>query len=314
MNRRTRTLLVVAIALVTASVASFAVYRAVQRIPVREVEMASVQIVVARGPLPIGTLVTAESAKLAAWPKSNQVPGAFASIEQVVNRGVILPIGENEPITDSKLAPVGAGAGLSPTIPSGMRAISVKVNEVIGVAGFVIPGSRVDVLVTVDERDAKTSITRAVVSNVEVLTSGTRFDQQKAQAEGKPIPSTVVTLLATPEDAERITLAATDGKIMLTLRNPLDTQPTETAGIRMASLTGPPAAPPVIKATTGGGRKRVVQPKPAAIVAAPEPTTVEAIRGGKRGNEVVKDDGVKKVVGSTEEKSTEDSKNEVVKK
>lgn len=289
MNRRNRTILVIAIALVTASVASYGVYRAVERIPVRQVEVASVQVVVASSHLPVGSLVTADMVKLVPWPERNQVPGAFTAIDKVVNRGVVLPVGENEPITESKLAPVGAGAGLSPTIPTGMRAVSVKVNEVIGVAGFVVPGSRVDVLVTVTLAGANaTSITRAVVSNVEVLTSGTRFDQEKAQADGKPIPATVVTLLATPEDAERITLAATEGKIMLTLRNPLDKQLTETPGIRMVGLTGPPAPPPVIKATPSG--RKVISVKPAAPAAAPPPPayTVETIRAAKRGEEVVK--------------------------
>lgn len=311
MNRGTRTILVLAIALVTASVASYGVYSAVQRIPVREVEVASIQVVVAKRALPVGTLVTADAAQLVAWPSRNQVPGAFATIDQVTNRGVIVAIGENEPITASKLAPVGAGAGLSPTIPSGMRAVSVKVNEVIGVAGFVIPGSRVDVLVTVAPAGTgSTSMTRAVVSNVEVLTAGTRFDQEKAQAEGKAIPSTVVTLLATPEDAERITLASTEGKVMLTLRNPLDTKPTDTEGIRMASLTGPPAPPPVIKASPTGQRAVVRKPAPAAPAPVPaSPYTVETVRGGKRGSEVVKDDVSKKPSGDPE-----GSSNEVVKK
>jgi pilus assembly protein CpaB len=312
MNRSTRTLLVVAIALVTATVASYAVYRAVQRIPVREVEVASVQIVVAKSALPIGTLITADAATLVPWPARNQVPGAFASIEQVVNRGVIMPIGENEPITESKLAPLGAGAGLSPTIPAGMRAISVKVNEVVGVAGFVIPGSRVDVLVTVGQSASGGSMSRAVVSNVEVLTSGTRFDQEKAQADGKPIPATVVTLLAAPEDAEKITLAATEGKIMLTLRNPLDTDLTKTEGVRMATLTGPPAPPPVIKRTTSG-RRVATTPKP-DVVPAPQPYTVETIRAQKRGSEVVRDDEKKNPGSKDQSRQDDQSTDEVVKK
>lgn len=285
MDRRTRTIVVLAIALVTASVASFAVYRAVKRIPVREVEVASIQAVVASTHLPVGTLVTKEQVRLVAWPARSPVPGAFTSVEQVVNRGVIQPVAENEPITEGKLAPLGAGAGLSPTIPAGMRAISVKVNEVIGVAGFVVPGSRVDVLVTIGEAGGgRSTISRAVVSNVEVLTAGTRFDQEKAKADGKPIPTTVVTLLATPQDAERITLAASEGKIMLTLRNPLDTSPTDTKGVRLANLTGAPAPPPVLK--TVKGKKLMVTP--AAAAPAPKPYTVETIRAAKRTEEVVK--------------------------
>jgi pilus assembly protein CpaB len=280
--------MVVAIALITATAASYGVYHAIKRIPVREVEIASAHAVVATSHLPVGTLVTKEHVKLVPWPAAHQVPGVLTSVEQVVNRGLIQPIGENEPITESKLAPLGAGAGLSPTIPAGMRAISVRVNEVIGVAGFVIPGSRVDVLVTVDDPAAQRNggITRAVVSNVQVLTAGTRFDQEKARADGKAIPTTVVTLLATPPDAERITLASNEGRIMLTLRNPLDENATETQGIRMANLMGAPAPPPVEKVVKG--RKVVVPAAPVATTApAAEPYKVEAVRGGKRSQEEV---------------------------
>lgn len=283
MHRRTRFIIVLAIALVTASVASFGVYSAVQRIPVREVEVTTVRVVVAAADLPMGTLVTKEQVKLVDWPSRTQVPGAFGSIDDVVNRGIIQAVGENELITERKLAPTGAGAGLSPTIPHGMRAISVKVNEVIGVAGFVVPGSRVDVLVTVDEANGRGGMARAVVSNVAVLTAGTRYDQEKAQADGKAIPTTVVTLLATPDDAERITLASSEGKIMLTLRNPLDTAPTETQGIRMGSLTGAPAPPPVEK--TVKGRRVIVTPPPPPPP--PAPYTVETIRAAKRSTEEV---------------------------
>jgi pilus assembly protein CpaB len=284
MNRRNRTVVVIAIALVTATIASYGVYRAIQRIPVREVEVPSVYAVVASAHLPVGTLVTKDHVKLVPWPERNQVPGAFAAIDAVVDRGIIQPIAENEPLTESKLAPIGAGAGLPPTIPAGMRAISVKVNEVIGVAGFVLPGSRVDVLVTVDQtsgvRDG--SMSRVVVSNVQVLTAGTRFDQEKARADGKPIQTTVVTLLATPPDAERITLASSEGKLMLTLRNPLDTLPTETQGVRVANLLGAPAPPPVAKKVQG--KTVMVAPAPPA----PKAYTVEAIRAAKRSEEVVR--------------------------
>jgi pilus assembly protein CpaB len=286
MNRSTRTLLVVMVALLTATIASLGVYRAVQRIPVREVEVATAHAVVAARHLPVGTLVTKEDVKLVPWPAANQVPGGFASIEQVTNRGLIQPVGENEPLSEAKLAPLGSGGGLPPTIPPGMRAISVKVNEVIGVAGFVVPGSRVDVLVTVDDPNAqKGSLSRAVVSNVQVLTAGTRFDQEKARADGKPMPSTVVTLLATPLDAEKITLASNEGRIMLTLRNPLDTDPTETQGVRMANLMGAPAPPPVEKKDKSG-RKYVAPPPPPPP--APKLYTVETIRAAKRSEEVVK--------------------------
>src|SRR5687767_8119402 len=241
MSRTTRTILVIAVATVMATVATLAVYAAVSRIPVREVEVASTQVVVAVNRLPTGTRLAAKDLKLVAWPASSPLPSAFDKIESVVDRGLIAGLVENEPVTESKLAPLEAGAGLPPSIPPGMRAMSVKVDEVVGVAGFVVPGTRVDVLVTFESRNQATdSVARVVVSNVQVLTAGTRFDQEKARQDNRPIPTSVVTLLVTPEDAQRIALAAADGRIMLTLRNPLDNAPTESAGIRAGGLRGEP--------------------------------------------------------------------------
>jgi pilus assembly protein CpaB len=286
MNRNARLALVLAVALGAAGIASFGVYQVVSAMPVREVEVASLHAVVAARPIPVGTIVTSDHVKLVPWPARNPVPGSFTAIEAVMNRGAIVEVAENEPLTEAKLAPLGAGGGLPPTIPEGMRAISVKTNEVVGVAGFVIPGTHVDVLVTVGKSGARDEpISRAVVSNVQVLTAGSRFDQENAKAEGKPIPATVVTLLVTPEDAERISLAANEGQIMLTLRNPLDVAPTTTNGTRMANLMGAPATPVTVKRIEG---RRVVQAPPPARVPAPKIYTVEAIRGAKRSEESVK--------------------------
>ena len=285
MNRTNRTLLVFLLSVMVAGAAAFFVYRAVQQIPVREVEVKSYYVAVASKPLPIGTLLTANDVKLVAWPASSPVAGSFSTAEDVTNRGLVTPVAENEPITANKLAPKEAGAGLPPTITSGMRAISVKVNEVIGVAGFVVPGTRVDVVVTLSRQREGESLSRVVVSNVQVLTAGTKYDQDQAK-DGKPVPSTVVTLLVTPEDAERIALAAAEGSIMLTLRNPLDTDPTQTRGTRLASLMGAPDPPPVTKVVQGV--KRVVPP-PAPQAPPPPPVyAVETIRAAKRTNEVVK--------------------------
>src|SRR5829696_604699 len=167
MNRNTRTIIVLVVALAVAAVASYAVYVAVQR-ATPKVEAAQLHAVVAAKPLPIGKLVTAEDVKLVVWPAANPIPGSFTSITQVTNRGLVQSLAENEPLTESKLAKAGAGAGLPPTIPPGMRALSVKVNEVVGVAGFVVPGNRVDVLVSIDPGENSESITRVIVSNVQV--------------------------------------------------------------------------------------------------------------------------------------------------
>ena len=286
MDRTTRTVVVVGIAVAAAALASFGAYQAIQRMPVREVEVRSLYQVVAVEDMTMGTLINKDHVKLVAWPVSAPVPNGFSEIERVVNRGLIAPVVANEPLTENKLAPLEAGAGLPPSIPEGMRALSVKVNEIIGVAGFVVPGTRVDLMVTLRKREnEQDSMTRVVLSDVQVLTAGTRYDQEKAR-DGQPIPTSVVTLLLTPPDAEKVTLAAAEGQIMLTLRNPMDRKPTETNGIRTAALLGTaPAPPPVVKTVSN---RRVVVPPPAPPAPVSKIYTVEAIRGAKRSEEVVR--------------------------
>jgi pilus assembly protein CpaB len=289
MDRNTRTMVVVGIAIVVAALASFSVYRLVQRMPARVVAAATTQMVVAAENLPLGTRLTKEQVKLVDWPAGSMVPGGFTSIDAVVNRGLIAGVSENEPLTESKVAPLESGAGLPPTIPPGMRAISVKVNEVIGVAGFVVPGTRVDVMVVL--RKGAESVARVVVSNAQVLTSGTRYDQEAAK-DGKQIPSSVVTLLVAPEDAERIGLAASEGQVMLTLRNPLDQAATESAGVQLSTLSGQPVAPPTPAVDERPREpRRVAAPAPAPVVEAPPASkiyTVETIRAAKRTEETIK--------------------------
>jgi pilus assembly protein CpaB len=269
MNRTNRTLAVLALAIAVASIASFSIYKAVLRIPERQVEVASVFTVVAARPLPVGTLLTADDLKVVAWPARAPVAGALTDERSADDRGLIAPVLENEPVTESKLAPIGTGGGLPPSIPTGMRAISIKVNEVVGVAGFVVPGTRVDLVVTVARQ--QDSMSRVVVSNVQVLSAGTKIDQTKKG--GEPIPSSVVTLMVTPEDAERVALASSEGKVILMLRNPLDQQPTDTHGIRMAGLMGDPSPPPVQRVVKG--QTMMVTPKaPAVEVAARIASTV----------------------------------------
>jgi len=282
MNRKYRTLVVLLVAVAVASGASYFVYRAVSNIPVREIEVKSYYVAIATKALPVGTMLGPGDVKLVAWPASSPVAGGYTKVEEVVNRGLIAPVVENEPLTATKLAPIEAGAGLAPTIATGMRAISVKVNEVIGVAGFVVPGTRVDVVVTIGRQED--SISRVIVSNVQVLTAGTKYDQDQAK-DGKPVPSSVVTLLVTPPDAERIALAATEGSIMLALRNPLDATTTETKGTRLASLMGAPDPAPVVRVAKGVPKAAIPAPAPP-----PPPAIyqVETIRAAKRVSEVVK--------------------------
>jgi pilus assembly protein CpaB len=276
-----------AMAIALATAASFGVYRAIKQIPVREVEVAHHSAVVASRDLPLGTLVTKDDVKLVPWPSSDPLTGGFDTVEQVLNRGVVAPVMTNEPLAESKLAPIEAGAGLPPTIPAGMRAISVKVNEVIGVAGFTVPGTRVDVLAMI--RDNNNPMSRIVVTNVLVLTAGTKYDQDESRRDGKPIRTTVVTLSVTPTDAERIALAATEGQIVLALRNPLDLEPAGTSGVRMAELMtgGRPAPAPKI-VTVAGVRKAIATAPPPVVQTAPLIYRVEAFRASKRSEETVR--------------------------
>ena len=284
MKKQHRTLIVMVVAVVTAALGSFGIYRAVLQMPVREVEVASVDVVVAAQPITMGTRLHQNHLRVVRWPSRNPVPGAFADPKQLIDRGVIQPIGENEPITTSKVASLEAGAGLPPVIPEGMRAISVKVNEVVGVAGFVVPGTIVDLLVTVRPTAGQDDpMTRTVVSKVQVLTAGTKFDQEKSK-NGEPIPTSVVTLAVLPEDAERIALASNEGKITLALRNPLDIKSTDTKGIKLASLMRGTGPEPVIDHS----RNRVVAKKAPPSPPPPPIYTVETIRAAKRSAEVVK--------------------------
>ncbi len=278
MNRSLRTFVVLVTALGLAGSATFLVYRAIVGRPAVEVEVASTYAVVASHPLPLGTRLTSADVKLVAWPASSPVPGGFATIEDVVDRGVIAPVSENEPLTGNNIAVREAGAGLPPTIPPGMRAISVKVNEVIGVAGFVVPGTRVDVMVILAQGDSR--IARVVVSNVTVLTAGTRYDQEIAK-EGGALPSSVVTLLVTPKDAELISLAATQGQIMLTLRNPLDVEATPSQGTSAASLMGGSPAPPRPAPSTTRSAPRAAAATPPPPPPPPAPKPVVVIKAGQ---------------------------------
>jgi pilus assembly protein CpaB len=309
LNRHRRTILVLAVSVTTATMASVGVYRAVRRIPVRQVEVAHYFVVVAAHPIALGARIEHGDVKLIAWPSASRLPEAFQNIDDVAGRGVISPFSENEPITESKLAPAAAGAGLAPAIPAGMRAISIKVNDVIGVAGFAVPGARVDVVATV--RHPEDAVARVLVSNVEVLAAGTRYDQQQAR-DGKPQPSTVVTLMVTPAQAERIALASNEGQLTLMLRNPLDLNDVATPGVRLAKLvedgvdgidssaahpdtSKTPETPLKRRATAGVARASAethgaqsVRLAAADPALAPVGYVIEAIRGGKHSQEILK--------------------------
>lgn len=282
MDRRTRAFIVVGVAAVLASVAAFGVYRAIQTRPVVQVPIAERFTVVASRAIPIGTQLTAEMVRVVGWPADSPIAGGHEKPEDVVGRGVTVPLVENEPIIDTKLAPKGTGGGLGPVITPGMRAVSVRVNDVISIAGYVLPGTRVDVIVTM--RPAQESISRIVLSNVKVLSTGANIDTGQAR-EGKAAQNApLVTLELTPADAERISLAQNQGQIALALRNPLDVEKVETAGARMAALLGSTAPEPI--KTVVRGQTRMVAPPPPPPP--PKPASVEVIAGNQRREQIIK--------------------------
>ena len=282
---RSRIFAVLAIAVLAGGGLAYGTYNFIQNQPVKQVNTPTQPVVVAAGDLQLGAEIKKEDLQVVQFPAGKMPEGTFAKPDEVIGRGLIVPIVKNEPILKAKLASKEAGSGLPPVIPEGMRAVSVRVNEVVGVAGYVLPGNRVDVVATASPTEARADTTsKVVLSNVQVLTAGTRMEQNGDQS--KPVQVTVVTLLVYPEQAERLALASTEGKIQLALRNPRDQGAPETPGIKTAGLMGRVTAPQ-LKAVSNG------KPRPAMpvtqVVAGPAPLpTVEMIRGDKRANEVIR--------------------------
>ncbi len=287
---RNRLFAVLVLAVVAGGGLAYATYNYMQgATSVKTVSLPTQPVVLAAADLQIGTELKADDLRVVQWPKGQAPEGAFPNPSQIVGRGLITPLAKNEVLLESKLAPKEAGSGLPPVIPPGMRAVSVRVNEVIGVAGYVLPGSHVDVLATASPtQQVQDTTTKLVLSNIPVLTAGTRLEQDSK--EGKPVQVSVITLMVTPEQAERLALASTEGKVQLALRNPLDQSAPQTPGIKPAGLLGS-ATPETPKPQARPYRPvvNVAKAKPAvsAPIDAPAPT-VEVIRGDKRTNEVIK--------------------------
>jgi pilus assembly protein CpaB len=266
---------------------AFGTYNYTQSAPARTVTIPTQPVVVAASDLDVGAELTRDDVRIIQWPENAMPAGAFHKPDEVVGRGIILPVIQNEPILPMKLSSKDAGGGLPPAIPPGLRAVSVRVNEVIGVAGYVLPGTRVDVVATVSPNGNATDITsKVVLTNVQVLAAGTKIERDTDK--NKPMPVSVVTLLVDPEEAERLTLASTEGKIQLALRNPLDKTTPSTHGIRPAALLGfaAPAQRAAVRTKIASG---ATAPTSAPIAApVPDVPTVEIIRGDKRSHEAVR--------------------------
>jgi len=231
-----------------------------------------VQLVVAARDLPAGTALTADDVKLADWPAGSIPSGSFSKVDNVVKRPLIYPLGEREPILERNLAAQGSGLGLAAKIPPGMRATSVRSNEVVGVAGFLYPGSRVDVLATFAPSGSVNPATQTILQNVEVLTAGEKIEPDP---EGKPQTVNVVTLLVDAEDSQKLLLASTQGTIQFVLRNSADEKT-------------PPVVPTSLSQLMSGSMP--VQPHPAGgAVKRQLPTSgvtdaygIEIVRGNQR--------------------------------
>lgn len=281
--RRIRMFIVLALALGAGGVFAVATARYLQKMPAANAAAAvTTSVVVAAADLDVGAEIKREDVRLVDWPGKTVPSGFITNPDAIIGRGLLEPMVENEPFLEPRLASKEAGSGLPPAIPPGLRALSVKVNEVIGVAGYVLPGTRVDVVATVSPTSSQIDMTsKTILTNVQVLAAGTRIDRETDKS--KPVPVTVVTLLVDPEQAERLTLASTEGKIQLALRNPLDKDAPQTRGIRPAALLGQVSTTPRPMSRSVSANPT---PTPAPIVE--EPTSIEIIRGDKRAREIVR--------------------------
>lgn len=230
-------------AAVIAGICALVVYKVVGSRMAAARPVSTTKVVAASQDMKIGTVIAASD--LTTVSMEGGVPkGALTDPKDAVGRGVISMINQGEPIFDNRLAPKGSGGGLAATIPPGMRACAVKVDQVVGVAGFVTPGMRVDILVSGNPPGETTqnTVTKTILQNIEVLSAGT--DIQK-DAEGKPQQVQVVNLLVTPDDAETLSLATNQAqlKIQLVLRNPIDTKVAQVPSTAMSTLFGQPPTP-----------------------------------------------------------------------
>jgi len=251
-------------------------------------------VVVAKTEIPLGEKITADHLTLAPMPNGSAPEGFFRKTEDVVGRVAITPIGVRETITKLKLAPEGTGGGLSAVIPEGFRAMTVKVDEVVGVSGFLMPGSYVDVVavivpLTAQGVETQGPISKIVLQHIKVLASGEKIDSPENQRE--PSTAKAVTLQVTPEQAEKLVLAANEGKLQLVMRNYSDKEDTQTSGANKKTLLSgdsiiaepPPPSEHQIKAPVRRPvvARRVV-PQPERTSPSMSRNSIELIEGAKR--------------------------------
>jgi pilus assembly protein CpaB len=234
----------------------------------------TVQVVVAANDLPVGVTLSSKDLTLLDWFGDTVPAGAFTKPETIVGRPLLYPLSAKQPVLERDLGVQGAGIGLAGKIPEGMRATAVRSNEIFGVAGFLYPGSHVDVLVTLTPSGGNGPMTRTVLQNVQVLTAGQTIEPDP---QGRPHSVNVVTLLVTPENSQRLQLASSQGNIQFILRSGADHEQVEVTPTRLDQLF-PGDKPPVVKAV-----KRTARQAP------PPMYMLEVIQGTKRSEEKFKE-------------------------
>ena len=259
------------------------------------------KVAVAKVPIPIGSKIIAEQIMMVQFPKESTPDGAFETPEKLAGRVAVTNIAAREPITESRLAPEGTAAGLSAIIPEGYRAMTVKVDDAAGISGFIMPGTMVDVVVVIDPREGsgmQDPISKIVLQNIKVLANGQNIDKPKDEREANSVKA--VTLQVTPEQAEKLALATSEGKLQLMMRSQIDQGDEQTPGINKRSLLNgekatPAPEPGSLKSEQPKADSKPVRrvsavsaPKPVQTAApAPQPTPrtqVEMIEGAKKRN------------------------------
>lgn len=241
---QTRTAIILLLALVFGGVAAYLAIDYLggqdQADQAQQQDRETVQVAVAASDLSAGHVLSPDDVNLVEWPEEAAPPNYVNAREDVVGRGLLTPVTANEPLLPSKLAESEAGGGLPIVIPEGKRAVTISVDQVIGVAGFVAPGTRVDVVVIMDRPGGEEgSKSKVILQNLEVLSAGQNYQRNVG---GEPQTVSVVTLLVSPEQAETLTLATTEGIIQLALRNPLDLASVDTDGATPGEVLGGPGA------------------------------------------------------------------------
>ena len=261
-------------------------------------------VVIAKVDIPVGSRIIPEQLTVAQFPRSVAPEGTYAKIdEHLIGRVAVTRIAAREPITESRLAPIGSAAGLSSVIPEGYRAMNVRVDDVVGISGFIMPNTLVDIVVVIDPPDngnQRERVSKIVLQNIKVLANGQNLDKPKNEKEAERVKT--VTLQVTPEQAEKLALASSEGRLQLVMRNSIDQGDEVTPGANKKTLLSGERALPVPEPGLGGKEapaprtttaRRAPRPRPAATEAvtkaapaAPAPVrpSVEVIEGAKKRN------------------------------